>query len=429
VTEQSLHVCGLSHQSAAIEAREAAALDDAAARAVLRGLRGHGGIDEAAVLSTCNRTELYVVARTGAEARAAARAALLEHTQLDASTLDAHAFALWDAAAAEHLFRVAAGLESAVLGETEISAQVRAAAGRARDEGTLGPLLAAAFRHAHTASRRVRRATAISAGATSLSSVVAQLVADRCGPGRTRIAVLGAGQLAARLAGALAGRGLGDLVILNRTEAAASALAARHGAASGPLDRIGAQLRGADAVIVATQAPQPVIDVAAVRAALLSRERPLVVIDLALPRNVAPDVSGLDSVDLYDLDAIQAIVGRNSDARRREAEAAAELLRGELARFAAWQQQAGAAPLVRELWREAERVRSHELARIGGLTESERLRLDCITRSLVRRLLHAPAQRLREACESPGDRVGPEELHALIRAAVVAVVAPERDAA
>jgi glutamyl-tRNA reductase len=423
VTEQSLHVCGLSHQGAAIEAREAAALDDAAARAVLEWLRGRPGVDEAAVLSTCNRTELYVVARSSLEARAGARSALLEHTRLDAATLDANGFALWDDAAAEHLFRVAAGLESAVLGETEISAQVRLAASRAREEDMLGPLLDSAFGHAHTASRRVRRATAISAGATSLSSVVAQLVGDRCGPG-ARVVLLGAGQLGASLAGALAGRGTGDLAILNRTVSAACALAGRHVAArAGSLERTGEELRHADAVVVATGAPKPLLDVPSLAKVVARRDRPLLVIDLALPRNVAPAVGGLAGVELHDLDAIQAIVGRNSAARRREAEGATDLLRCELARFGAWRRQAGAEPLVAEMWREAERIRASELARIGGLTDSERARLDSLTRSLVRRLLHGPAQRLRQG-----------DVHALvdpraIQAAIAALAAPERDVA
>jgi glutamyl-tRNA reductase len=423
VSGQSLHVCGLSHDGAGIEAREAAALDDAAARAVLRRLRGRPGIGEAAVLSTCNRTEIYVVAHSPFEARAGARAMLLEHTRLDAATLDAHGFAFWEDAAAEHLFRVAAGLESAVLGETEISAQVRLAAARAREEHTLGPLLDSAFGHAHAASRRVRRATAISAGATSLSSVVAQLVGDRCGP-RARVAVLGAGRLGASLTGALAGRGAGDLVVLNRGLAAASALAGRHAAVrAGSLDRIAEELAHADAVVVATGAPQPLLDVPALEEAVARRDRPLLVIDLALPRNVAPAVGGLAGVELHDLDAIQAIVGRNSDARRRAAQAATDLLRCELARFAAWRRQAGAEPLVAEMWREAERIRASELASMGGLTDSERERLDSLTRSLVRRLLHGPAQRLREG-----------DVHALvdpraIQAAIAALAAPQRDVA
>src|SRR5919206_4034599 len=163
-------VVGVSHETAGLAARERVALDDLGARGVLRGLRHDPAVSEVVVLSTCNRTEIYALAASPQGGEAAVRRALLEHTEIGAATLACSGYALFELAAAEHLFRVAAGLESAILGETEISGQVRAAARRAREERTLGPLLSGAFERSLTAARRVRQRTRISAGAVSLAS-------------------------------------------------------------------------------------------------------------------------------------------------------------------------------------------------------------------------------------------------------------------
>jgi glutamyl-tRNA reductase len=395
-----LYVCGVSHRSSGVAVRESAALDADAERAVLRRLHADPRVREAAVLATCNRTEIYVVGGDRSTVQAAPRAALLAHTRLGAGALDRCRFGLWDQDAAEHLFRVAAGLESVILGETEIASQVRRAAETARVQDTMGPLLTALFEHALGAARRVRRETAIGAGATSLSSVVAELVVDRCPAHSRRIVVVGAGELAARLLRTLAGRGVDELVVANRSAAAAQELAARHDAKAVPLRGLDEALAGADAVIVAARASQPVLTAAAVG----RRGRRLVVIDLSVPRAVAPAVAALPGVELHDLDGVQMCARENALGRHRAAQAAALLIEAETARFAQWRRQAATAPLVEALWREAERIRVAELARLEGLTEEERQRLDILSRSLVRRLLHVPAQRLREALQAAPER-------------------------
>ena len=419
----ALYVCGVSHQSAGLDVREAAALDDSAARALLRRLRHAPQVAEAAVLATCNRTEVYAAVGVRAEGQAAIRAALLAHTRLGRGRLDCCGFELWDERAVEHLFRVTCGLESVVVGESEIAAQVRRAAERARAEETAGALLTALFEHGLAASRRVRQATAIGVGATSLSSVVSDVVADRCGPAPARVAIVGAGQLARKLAGAVAGRGVAELAIFNRNLPAASELAQRHGGSALALERLRDRLENFDAVILATHAPHPLLGAAMVQEAAARRGAPLLVVDLAVPRNVEPAVGLLDDVELQDLDAVQALVTRNALARHRAARGAAQLVRGETARFATWRRQADATPLVRSIWREAERVRAQELAQLDGLSEAERERLDELTRSLVRRLLHLPTQRLREACEAPDGRLKLELLQSLL------AVSPPGDAA
>jgi len=250
-------VLGLSHQTAGLAAREKAALDDMRSRAMLRGFRDDPSIREAVVLSTCNRTEIYAVSEASEGGEQALRRALLEATSLGAATLACAGYALFEGDAAQHLFRVAAGLESAILGETEIAGQVRAAARRAGQEGTLGTVLAAAFDRSLAAAGRVRRQTGISAGATSIASVVAGLVGsarDPAAPGRS-VVLLGAGRLAQSLARPLAALPAVELAIVNRTPASARRLADRHGASAVRFDRLAHELANADALVCATSAP------------------------------------------------------------------------------------------------------------------------------------------------------------------------------
>lgn len=393
-------VVGVSHQTAGLAAREQVALDDGRARGVLRGLREEPGVCEAVVLSTCNRTEIYAVSESAREAEQAVRRALLERTSLGAATLACAGYTLFELDAVEHLFRVAAGLESAILGETEIGGQVRSAARRAEQERTLGPVLAGAFEQSLVAARRVRRRTGISVGATSVASVVAELVGGaELATSRRRIVLLGAGRFARSLAGALAAVPAAELVVVNRTVAVARELAERHGATAATLDCLEAELRDADAVVCATDAPHPIISAATIARVVGGRQRPLLVVDLAVPRDVEPSAGSVPGVAVYDIDAVQQLVSRNVAVRRREAEAAAAMVRGETERFAAWRIGLDAAPVVRSVWRQAERLRREELARVAGaLSAEERDRLDRLSASLVGKLLHGPCERLRAAC-------------------------------
>lgn len=393
-------VVGVSHQTAGLAAREQVALDDGRARSVLRSLREEPGVCEAVVLSTCNRTEIYAVAESAREGEEAVRGALLERTSLGAATLACAGYTLFELDAVEHLFRVAAGLESAILGETEIGAQVRSAACRAEQEGTLGAVLAGAFKRSLLAARRVRGRTGISVGATSVASVVAELVggAELATP-RRRIVLLGAGRLASSLAGALAALPEAELVVVNRTVAAARALAERHHASAVGLGSLEAELREADAVVCATDAPHPIVSEATISRVVGGRERPLLVVDPAVPRAVEPAAASVPGVAVYDIDAVQQLVNRNLALRRREAETAAAMVRSETERFAAWRVGLDAAPVVTSVRRQAEQLRRDELARVAGtLSAEERDRLDRLSASLVGKLLHGPCERLRAAC-------------------------------
>lgn len=420
-------VVGVSHQTAGLAARERVALDDAGARTVLRHLARQPAVREAVVLSTCNRTEIYALAASAAEGERVLRRALLEHSTLGAATLECSAYALAERDAAEHLIRVASGLESAVLGETEIGGQVRAAAVRAADEGLAGAVLGGLFQRALAAARRVRRRTGIGAGATSVGSAVVDLI-RRAGPevAAPRIVLIGAGRLASSLAGSLAGIADAELVVANRTPARAAELAARHGARAVAIASLERELAGASAVVCATDAPQPVLRASA----LAGNRRPLVVVDLALPRDVEPAAGTLPGVTLYDLDAVHQLVGRNLALRRREASTAAELVRDEVERLQVWRRELDVAPVLRAFWEHAEALRRSELARAArGLPDDERERLEQFSAALVRRLLHSPSERLRAASGTPAAGAQLDALRALFALGEANVVAlPQRGA-
>ena len=370
-------VLGVSHRTATLAERERVALGEAGVRALLRRLSGDPHVSEAVVVSTCNRTELYA---EGGGADRLRRALALAPT----------AYVLRDGAAAEHLFRVAAGLDSAVLGESEIVSQLRAAVALAASEGTLGPLLEDVFGSALAAGRRVRRRTGIGRGSTSLATVVAKsTLAERHERG---VLLIGAGRVARAVAGALHGLGAPGLMIANRTGAAARALAGQVGAEAIAWERLDPALARADVVISATAAPGPVLTAARLAAA---ERPPRAVFDLAVPRDVEPAAGARTT--LFDLEALQARVERNRAVRRADAERAAALVRAEVTRFADRRRERELGPLIEAVWRRAEEMRREEIARCGPLPAGELERLDRVTAALVRKLLDGPSRRLRTA--------------------------------
>ena len=315
---------GLSHRTAPVALRERAALSEPAARALLTELRSNPGVSAAAVLSTCNRTELYAVAgRVGVDVEPL-RAALAAHGRLGPEEFAEAGFAYTGPDALGHLFRVAAGLDSLVVGETEIQHQVRRAAALAAAEGTLG-VLAEAFRDAVATGRRVRRETGIGRGPVSTASVCVELARRALGGlnGR-RALVLGAGAMASSAARALDRNGTAGIVVANRTATRARRLAADLGGRGTGLATLGPELVAADLVVACTGAPTPVLHRAAVARAVRLREgRPLVIVDLALPRDVDPAVASLDGVVLLDIDDLRLTAAAN------RADRALEALRGE----------------------------------------------------------------------------------------------------
>jgi glutamyl-tRNA reductase len=396
----ALLLVGISRETAPVRVRELASLGEPAAARVLREIRDAGIAREALALCTCNRTEVYAVAADADRAATAIRRLLARHSAISEPELALLGDVKLEGDAAEHLFSVVAGLRSSILGEVEIVAQARAAVALARREQTLGPLLDGLTRRAFAASRRVRAETGISRGALSLASVAVGVAEAEVGEivGR-RVLVVGAGAIAQGVTRRLAAAGAGEISVANRSRDRARGLAQECGAVAVGLDALADALAGVDLVVAATAAPRHVLT----RALLGARrgQAPLVVIDLAVPRDVEPSARTLPGVRVYDIDHVQGVAAAHLEERRRELPRASSIVRAEIGRYEAWRHAFAAAPVIDELRRAAEEVRlrelDHALAGAEPLSDAERHRLDAVTRSLVTRLLHEPTRRLRDA--------------------------------
>jgi glutamyl-tRNA reductase len=382
----TLVLVGTSHRLAPVEVRERVAFGEKEAAEVARSLAAAGW--EAVCLSTCNRTELYLAAEDAEAAEQRAASVLLELPAL---------YRLYDHAAALHLFRVAAGLDSLVPGEGEILGQVR----RAAELGAPGPLLERLFRDAVHAGRKVRSQTAISESPASISSAAAALAQQVFGDlaGR-KILVIGAGKISEQAARNLVSRGAAISAVANRSVARAEELSGRFNARAVPLDQAQEELGEADVVVSSTSAGGFVLEQAGVQATLGARRgRPLFLIDLAVPRDLDPAIHELPGCYLYDIDDLQAVVSESLAGRRSEAARAEEIVAAEAERFRAWQASLDVVPAIASLRARAEEIRANELARarLSGLSEHDRRAVESLTAQIVSKLLHLPTVRMKEA--------------------------------
>jgi glutamyl-tRNA reductase len=388
-----LVLVGTSHHHAPVELRERVALDREHGAELAARLAAAGG--EAVCLSTCNRTELYVV---GPDADAAERAAVGALAELEPAVEQA-LYRLRDHAAALHLFRVAAGLDSLVPGEGEILGQVRTA----YDAGTTGPLLDRVFRQALHAGRKVRAQTAIGESPASVSSAAAALAEQVFGEldGRS-ILLVGAGKVSEQAARNLLSRGARIAFVASRTLDHAEELARRFGAEALPLERLEEHLGSADVVVSSTSSPGLVLDAPTVERALRARRgRQLLLVDLAVPRDLDPAIHDLDGCYLYDIDDLQAIVSETLVGRRGEAERAEAIVAAESEKFHEWQAALDVVPAIASLRARAEEIREAELRKaeglLGRLDESQRRAVEAITAQIVNKLLHLPTVRMKQA--------------------------------
>jgi glutamyl-tRNA reductase len=384
----SVVLVGISHHRAPIELRERAALDPKRAAELARRLCGDRG--EAVCLSTCNRTELYLADESADEAERKAEAALIALE----SELGPALYRLRDEAAALHLFRVAAGLDSMVPGEGEILGQVRGA----HDGGATGPILDRLFRQALHAGKKARTETAIGESPASVSSAAAALAEQVFGDLRGHsILVVGAGKVGELAVRNLVTRGAKIAFVANRTLDRASELAHRFGAEPIPLDRVAGELERADVVLSSTSATGWMLTRDQVERALTARKgRPLFLIDLAVPRDLDPAIHELDDCYLYNIDDLEAVVAETLAGRRREAERAEGIVAEEADRFRDWQASLDVVPAITSLRARAEEIRAAELDR-AKLNDSERRAADSVTAAVLNKLLHLPTIRMKEA--------------------------------
>jgi glutamyl-tRNA reductase len=379
-----LILVGTSHHRAPVELRERVALDRERAAEAAAQLAAGGA--EAVVLSTCNRTEAYVVHRDEAAAETIAM------TLFSDPELSPALYRLRDEAAALHLFRVAAGLDSMVPGEGEILGQVRVA----YELGATGPVLDHLFRQALHAGKKVRTQTAIAESPASVSAAAAALAQSVFGDldGR-RILLLGAGKVSELAARNLLSRGAEVAFVANRTAERAADLAAKVGGEPLPWDRVGEELARADVVVSSTSAPGVVLHAADVPP---RRGRPLLLVDLAVPRDLDPAIHDLDGCYLYDIDDLEAVVSESLAARRGEAERAERIVAAEADRWRDWQASLDVVPAIASLRARAEEIRRAELERVAGrLSDEERRAVESVTARMLDKLLHLPTVRMKQA--------------------------------
>ena len=398
-------VAGLSHRSAPIEIRERVAFALCAARSFVRRLKHEGEVAEAVLLSTCNRTELYaVVENEGARGRLLD--AMAAEKGVKREVLEGHTYWHADDEAVRHLYRVAASLDSMVVGEAQILGQVREAYRAATEELCAGPVLNRLFHTSLRVGKRVRSETGIGDNSLSVPRVAVKLAEEVFGTLRGRSAlVLGAGEMSELVVGHLRSGGIAEVRIANRTALRAEELAARFGGTAVGFDALEDELPRADVVVSSTgaEAGEWVVESGVVAAALERREEPLFFIDIAVPRDVDPVVQNLDRAYVYDVDDLQAVVERNGEDRSAAAEAAGAMISPAVMEFMGWLSTLHVVPLIKELRDEAERIRRHELARaIKGLDLSpeEEGAVERMSYALVNKLLHGPIQEIKALAES-----------------------------
>ena len=412
-------VIGVSHQTAPLALRERLAVAADRLPEMLQRLRAEAGLAEAMMLSTCNRVEVYGRGEEGGDTRALEwfLGATPGPTR---DELMPYVYRLTGAAAIRHAFRVAASLESLVIGEPQILGQVKDAYQAAEQAGTLGSSLNALRNRSLAAAKRARTETGIGRNAVSISYVAVELARKIFGELKDKnVLLVGAGKMSELAARHLVRSGARATVLGGRTIGRAEGLAAALGGRAAAFETLREELAVADIVISGTAAPGTVIraeDVESARAARRGRhQRPLFLIDIAVPRDIEAAVRRLEGVFLYDLDDLKAVAEANLRLRRREAAAAEALVDAEIGEFLEWQKSLDVVPLVVELRRRGEEIRRAELdkarARLGPLTAEQEHALEAATTAIVNKMLHGPTVQLKELARDGH----PPELIGLIR--------------
>lgn len=407
----SVLVVGLHQRSVPLETLERVAVSDERLGKVLAALIDQPQVSEAIVISTCMRIEVYATVERFHPAVGEVRDVLAAVSGVDLEELSDFIYSYWDHGAVAHLFEVAAGLDSAVLGEGEILSQVRNAWERARAEGSAGSSLSDLFRRAIEVGKRARSETGISRGATSISAAAVALAASELGSLRDRlVVVLGAGEMGTGMAQALAGAGA-DIAVINRTLDKARELADKVGGRPLALGELHQALVKADVLLASAQASSFLVDTDDIAAVVAERQgRPLLVVDVALPRSVDPNVAQMEGITLLGLEELRRFAERGRAERKREGLRVAEIVTEEVERYLLDTEARRVVPLIRRLHTQAESMRQAELAhyraRLGPLDEKQATAVDALTKAIVAKLLHSPTVALKESAGSPkGERV------------------------
>jgi len=396
-----LFLIGVSHRTAPVDVRERLDFSSRDVGAAVEALATRSSAAETVVLSTCNRSEIYVASPSPAQAQGEIIEFLTQYHQLPAEAFTPHMFSFGGTEAARHLFRVAAGLDSLVVGEPQILGQVKTAFQAASERRCTGPVLSKLFHWSFAVGKRVRTETALGEGAVSISFAAVSLARKIFGrlTGR-RVLVVGAGEISTLTAQHLRAQGVGDITIVSRTAAHAETLANDVDGRAIPWDQLSVALAAADIVLTATGSQRPIITRAMVEAATGRRRRePLFIIDVAVPRDVEPAVGDIEQVFLYNVDDLQTIVQENLSRRTAEIAQAEQIIAEEVLKFSAWQRSRGAIPTVVALRERFDAIRRSEIQRLegklAGLPPETRALFDQVTRLIVEKLLLEPTEQLK----------------------------------
>ena len=404
-------VVGLSHRTAPVEIRERLSIPEQTMEASLQQLRHDDQVLEASILSTCNRLEIYTLLRHPEQGIEAVGQFLSQHSGLAVEDLEPHLFTYHHEEAVGHLLRVAAGLDSLVLGEGQILSQVKKMVRLGQEHRSVGPILNRLLNQAVSTGKRVRTETNLGTGAVSISSAAVELAQLKVGQNRgvdelvpldqEQVAVVGAGRMARLLLQHLAAKGCRGIVLLNRTVSKAELLAADFPALPvqcRPLDDLDHCLSTCSLVFTSTAAEEPIIT--ATRLSGLNRRSSLMLIDIGVPRNIAADSAEVGGVQSFDVDDLQEVVARNQEARREIAAEAEGMLAEEARLFLEWWDGLEAVPVVNRLRRHLEDIREQELqkalSRMGpDLSARERKVVEALTKGIINKILHMPVTNIR----------------------------------
>jgi glutamyl-tRNA reductase len=393
---------GVSHKTAPVEVRERVALTDAQAGEFLRDLRGAAEVQEAVAISTCNRTELYLVVGDPVEAESTALAMLSARAGIRPTALAPSIYSHRNCDAARHLYRVASGLESMIIGENEIQGQVKRAYEAALARETTGPLTTRLFKAALETGKRVRTETGIGERQLSLPAVAVALAREQLGDLQGReVVILGTGETSELTARALADSGVRTVFVANRRRDRALSLARRYHGSAVNFDELPGALAQADIVVAATASPHLLLEARELADVMTLRDgRPVLLIDLAVPRDIDSACGELEGASLYDIDDLQAVIARNRRVRQAEARKAEGIVEEEIQQFAAWLGALEVLPTLAALRAHADEIADQVVRENDGKWESasqrDRERIKALVRSVVNRLLHDPTMRIKD---------------------------------
>ncbi len=394
---------GISHKTAPLELRERLSLTEGRAVGALGELTTAAGIHEAAAISTCNRTELYLIVSDSVEAESTALGILTRMAEIRPTELLGHLYSQRGVDAARQLMRVTAGLDSMIVGEAEIQGQVKRAYELALVEGATGPILNRLFRGALSAGGRAREETGISETGVSVPSVAVGLAQRALGDlAARRVLVVGAGETAELVARALTARGVKTVFVANRHYDRAIGLAQRFDGSAVRFEELPTQLLEADIVVSATNSPHHIVELDGLAQVMTEREgRSLVAIDLAVPRDIEPACREVAGVSVFDIDDVQQIVERNASGREAEARRAEAIIEAELDRFERWLAALEVVPTITALRERGDEVVRRVLAenenRWEGASDADRQRIEAMAKAVASRLLHEPTVRMRRS--------------------------------